>query len=720
MAAVNRNMFDASVHADQTGNGAAVLVALPLNLVAHIVSFIEEPGDLARMCRTCRLFNYMALPHLYRNISLTSYNQIRYRNEQPEGWGSASPFLMGLDVLVTKPQAALVRSLTLRGEWKEPDLEEHSRVGRVPESSMVLNIAVRAALERTVNIRSFSWDLNTKLLETVYLGLSQLSKLTSLSIRFPTSRHPRPIYEIPAMPHLRSLRVTDIDPLCYPDDISTLLAKSRRLRELALHWSPRMREFQEPSVIVHDYFRQCTAENLPMKLRKVAFYNFYARRTIDMNAAIQEDMIEDMTFINNANPGTEDSPYYLSFVDRTWLLAGHPSSTCSWKSIRHDTLTKEFCEFLASVTSLERLYFVNPARIPAETMQSPRQTGGQLISTSNSTSNPTGQILNGAIQSSAMTSISGISRGGSAASSPHSPSANPSPILQLRDSFFIPIITSNGATLRHLVLPSRWPLSTLLIARLVRVCPNLEQLAMAPEVSAMESFQLLIPFLRKLSAMRILVPPGEKPSGIQPLPTRPTNGSSPTPFISLSELADLDERLHIEKISALLADKDTHGNLKVTSLGHKAYELGEFYQIPASEASPSAEPMELIEEHARDTTVVVPGYPGPGTGSPLSGNLPTLLTRQPHRSPNTPAPGRSANGQRSALGKRSWEEASSPNAGADPQPEFTLVWESDNIYETLPSGEKIAWRRRVRPASSEVLKKWEIFALDSQDVEPFD
>ena len=98
----------------------------------------------------------MALPHLYHNISLTSYNQIRYRNEQPEGWGSASPFLMGLDVLVTKPQAGLVRSMALRGEWKEPELEEHSRVGRVPDSSMVLNIAVRAAIDRTVNMKSFT------------------------------------------------------------------------------------------------------------------------------------------------------------------------------------------------------------------------------------------------------------------------------------------------------------------------------------------------------------------------------------------------------------------------------------------------------------------------------------------------------------------------------------------------------------------------------------
>lgn len=549
-----------------------------------------------------------------------------------------------------------------------------------------------------------SWDLNTKLLETVYLGLSQLSKLTSLSIRFPTSRHPRPIYVIPAMPHLRTLRVTDIDPLCYPDDISTLLARSRRLRELTMHWSPRMREFQEPSVLVHDYFRQCTAENLPMKLRKVAFYNFYARRTFDMNSAFEEDLIEDMTFISNSGTGTEESPYHLSFVDRTWLVAPQPNAKCSWKSIRHDTLTKEFCEFLSSVKGLERLIFVNPPRTSVETIQSPRQTGWQLVNTSN----PTSQILNGAMQTSAM---AGLSRGGSASSSPRSPSTNTSPVLQLRDSFFIPIIASNGATLRNLVLPSRWPLSTSLIARLVRACPNLEQVAMAPEVSAMESFQLLIPFLRRLTAMRILIAPGERSSGVQTVSLR---GNSPAPFITLSELADLDVRLHIEKISAISADRDTHSNLKIVGLGHRGFELGEFYQVPVSEAGPTVNGGVDMEDPSRDTTVVVSGS-SPNTMST------TLPNRQPLRSPNTSASARSSNAPKSALRKRSWEEASSPkeDSSSDSLCHFTMVVESDNVYETLPSGERVVWRRRVRPASSEVLKRWEIFALDSQDFEPF-
>lgn len=107
------------------------------------------------MCRTCRLLHYMAIPHLYRNISLTSYDRIRYRDELPEGWGNASPFSMGLNTLVTRAHASLVQSMALRGEWNEPELEEHSRVGRVPDSSMMLNISVRAALDRTKNIENF-------------------------------------------------------------------------------------------------------------------------------------------------------------------------------------------------------------------------------------------------------------------------------------------------------------------------------------------------------------------------------------------------------------------------------------------------------------------------------------------------------------------------------------------------------------------------------------
>ncbi|KAH8705304.1 hypothetical protein BGW36DRAFT_353712 [Talaromyces proteolyticus] len=701
MTAVNSNMFDASVRTDQRA-GATMILALPLNLIAHIVSYIEEPGDLARICRTCRLFNYMALPHLYRNISLTSYERIRYRNEQPEGWGSASPFLMGLNCIVTKPQASFIYSLTLRGDWKEPELEEHSRVGRVPDSAMVLNIAVRAAIDRATDMKEFNWELNTKLLETAYLGLSQLPKLTSLSIRFPTSRHPRPIYVIPAMPYLRTFKVTDIDPLCYPDDISTLLAKSRRLRNLTMHWSPRMRELQEPSVVAHDYFRESISSNSPMKLKKVAFYNFYARNTFDMSQAFDEGYLEEMTTLNNSY--AEDS--YLSFVDRTWLLAKPPSNS-TWKSVRHDNITKEFCEFLSTLTNLERLYFVNPSRGLAETIQSPRQS---------SAATPTIHMANGTNPNSAMAALA---RTGSPSSSPRSPSTNASPLIQLRDTYLLPILTNTGATLRHLLLPTRWPLSSTLIARIVRDCPNLEQLAFAPEISALDAFQLLSPFLRKLVAMRILFSPAEK-SAIIPTQNVSNDDNSPALILTLSELAALDERLHLEKVSTILADKQIHSKMQIVGLGTKGILLEDFYHIPADETTPDALGVNPEDYRREPMSGPMSGpmlYPvASNAGAPTNGR--SSRSMQPPRSSNNHTPSSSLAPPRSALGKRPREEATPPRSAAESPREFTLVLESDNVYETLPSGERIAWRRRVRLADPEVLKKWEIFALDSQDFEP--
>lgn len=106
----------------------------------------------------------MSLPQLYKNLTLTSYGRIRYNEDDlPEGYGSASPFSMGLNALVTRNVAPLVRSITLRGEWRDDGLEEHARVGRVPDSSMMLNISVRAAIDKMVGLESFRYAVATVL-----------------------------------------------------------------------------------------------------------------------------------------------------------------------------------------------------------------------------------------------------------------------------------------------------------------------------------------------------------------------------------------------------------------------------------------------------------------------------------------------------------------------------------------------------------------------------
>ncbi|PLN78438.1 hypothetical protein BDW42DRAFT_187388 [Aspergillus taichungensis] len=349
-------------------------MALPLNLIATIISHVDDQGDLARLCRTCRVLNYMALPELYRHMVLTSYDRIRYRDEQPEGMGSASPFTMGLNAVITRPFATL-------------ELEEHARVGRVPDASMLLNIAVRAAVDRMTDLESFSWELSTKMLETVYQGLAQRPRLQSLTLRFPSSRHPRPTIVIPAMPHLRYLKVTDIDPLCYPDDISTLLFHCRKLRELKMHWSPRMRNEQEPSVKLHDYFRKCISARRPLAIKKLGLQNLYALHSEEFNLAFDSSVCEAVTILSNTG---SESPYLMNtFVDSTWPTAP-PNTRFRIKSVRQDNTSRRHVDFLRSFTGLERLYFVSatgaqdpdhvnnprrPARLTAEGLA---QTDGLL------------------------------------------------------------------------------------------------------------------------------------------------------------------------------------------------------------------------------------------------------------------------------------------------------------------------------------------------------
>lgn len=509
------------------------------------------------------------------------------------------------------------------------------------------------------------------------------------------------MYVIPAMPRLRILKVTDIDPLCYPDDISTLLSKSPHLEDLKMHWSPRMRENQEPSVVVHDYFRHCIRNKTPLKLKKVAFYNLFSRHTNEWQEASDDSVLEELTFLNGYS---EDSPSHSTFVDKTWSKARMQiSENSKLKLIRHDLVTKEFCEFLNCTRGLERLYCVNATRFMGS-----RPSMRQSVS---NTTTHSYHIGNGIGPNGTFPSIAGNGTITSP-SSPRSPASNTAQYLQLRDSYFNSVMTNHGATLRHLVLPSRWPLSSTTLARLVHVCPNLEQVAFALEVSTMDVFALLIPFLRKLQAMRILIPPTEKFT--QEQPTALTNPNSPVPpFSSMYEMVDLDDDIHTEKLSAVTAHRDRGSTLKIVGMGWKAWELGHFYYIPASGNTPTASGTDFYQpvEEARPMTNTTTS----GRGSPASGfpsNEPAR-NNQPHpANTRTPTP-YVTKMPKSSLGKRARDETSPP-LGSSNKP--SLVLDSDNMYDTLPTGERIIWRRHIRPVGWEVLKKWEIWALDSQDV----
>jgi hypothetical protein len=660
----------------------------------------------------------MALPQLYRSLTLTSYDKIRYRGEQPEGVGSASPFTMGLNAIITRSYAPLVRSMTLRGEWKEHELEEHARVGRVPDSSMLLNIAARAAIDRMTNLESFHWELNTKMLDTVFLGLTQLPKLTSLTIRFPSSRHPQPTFVIPGMPHLRCLKVTDIDPLCYPDDIATLLWKSRKLRELKLHWSPRMRDAQEPSVSLHDYFRKLISSKQPLMVRKMTFQNLYAFHTEEFNYAFDPTTVEDVTFLT----GVEGSSLVNTFVESSWPTAP-PNAKLRIRSVRIDAVSKRNAEFIGNLNALERLYFVNVTSESSDSLNSPRPGGEPSALTPPVSEHQAPGVTNGNTTNSPITSAS--------------PASYLNATSSIRDVYLSHITANHGATLRHLLLPSKWPLSTGMVARLVHSCPNLEQLALATEFTSMDSLGLLIPFLRKLKALRLLIPPSSVaqngPAGAAFKASFTAEGRSFESKLmmeetlanakSLAEVVDLDDSILTEMMSYDLANQQVYGNVKVIGMGWKAWELRDFYKAPV--------PPRPTDSQSPDVTNVQETTESPINGSYGAGLIAPPQPATAHRSPDpqnthnrawSASPSTRPGAPPSTLGKRNREDDHHTPNGTTPRgPERHQDRdETPAIYpgcypQTLAT-DGLVWRRRMRRVGWETLQHWEVWALDTQEI----
>ena len=62
---------------------------------------------------------------------------------------------MGLNALVTRNVAGYVKRFRVWGKWKEYDSEECAKLGRVPDSSMMLNLLIRAAVDRMPALESF-------------------------------------------------------------------------------------------------------------------------------------------------------------------------------------------------------------------------------------------------------------------------------------------------------------------------------------------------------------------------------------------------------------------------------------------------------------------------------------------------------------------------------------------------------------------------------------
>lgn len=414
---------------------------------------------------------YMTLPVLYERVTLRSYPETRYVDGRPEGYGSGSPFVMGLSGLASGNSAPLVKEFKVAGAWTEPEIDEYSK-GKIPDSTILLGIALRAAMDRMTHLRSLVWDLDSKPTKSIYQGLAARPTLTSLTLRFPQVRSPRPIVVIPPMPNLRRLRVSDIDPLCYPDDISGLIFHAKQLEDLRIHWSPRMRQEAEPSISLRMIFGPCLEAKYRLRVKHIGLQNFYGPNTGDLAEIFEPGIVESADFIDVFG-GIYGRPTTI-WVDETWRTIPDPEYFQGYKRHRVSEPAMEHAKILSQFSGLEELYVVGNRLYDHDTKsnyQSP-ETAAATPATSVTTPTPTTFVEK---QASATCK-----------------------------AYLRALTTNHGQTLKKLLLPDQFPLSGSQIGELVSKCPNLEQVGFALDKDGGEVMSLLAPFFHNLRAVRIL------------------------------------------------------------------------------------------------------------------------------------------------------------------------------------------------------------------------
>ena len=401
----------------------------------------------------------------------------------------ASPFTMGLNALATRSVTSYVRNFEVCGNWKEHEVEEHLKMGRVPDENMLLNTLVRVAVEKMAMLDSFRyldpshqtqalltpsrWELNFKMLPTLWHGLAQSTSLTKLTVKCPSNRYPKPITLVPPIPNLEYLHLFDIDPLCYADDISLLLLGSKKLRHLKLHWSPRIREAREPSINQASFFGRCAAAHYVIKLKSMALHNLYTHQDNDCSNVFDLTELEDITFLNSTGGINDNGPTaFMEAPHKSWRKSADELVPTSLKNLRCDKVSKHQCQFIADISNLEKLYLVHPQT------QERQESRSAFPRSPDSTNSP-------------------------------SSSQDAYNILSLKDDYLEAITKSHGATIKHLLLLPQWRLTNDDIARLFRHCPNLEQLGIGVEFSSFSHMRLLVPFLPKLKVMRLLGNPDD-------------------------------------------------------------------------------------------------------------------------------------------------------------------------------------------------------------------
>lgn len=323
-----------------------------------------------------------------------------------------------------------------------------------------------------------SWALNSKPLKTVYQGLAARTSLVSLKLKCPSSRAPRSIITLPPIPNLRKLCITDIDPLCYPDDISLLLLHSKKLEDLRLQWSPRMREEAEPSINLRADFGKCFEAKYRLPLKHLGLQNFYGVNTGDLKHIADPETIRSFDCINCfGGSSTGLSGPATVFLDETWKAIPEALYFRNFKCTRSSEPSEQHAKILNCFSGMEELYFVGIDDGKPE----PECGDHRTPATENGTPHST-------------------------VSTPGSRTAEQASAA-LCKQYLHALATHHGSSMKKLLLPNTWSLSGEQIGQLVLSCPNLEELGLGLSDEEPNAIRILAPFLKNVRVLRILQNP---------------------------------------------------------------------------------------------------------------------------------------------------------------------------------------------------------------------
>ena len=350
------------------------------------------------------------------------------------------------------------------------------------------------------------------MLSIIWDGLVDKETLRTLTIRCPTDRMPSPVHTVPGMPHLKSLTISHIDPLCYPDNFQVMLHESPNIEHLKMHWSPRMRRERETSVNLNMYFGRIYASNRRMRLKSIAMQNLYCLgHEGNFLGMYDPDYLESMTAID-ATGGADDEGNMAFVASPPKRLAPMPKL----RILRGNKVSAHHCAGLAKMRPLQQYYLLSGQDLQELDTPTSSRTGsiaspGSQISVSQRGSLYDGhRSVSGTPQSisDARSSPSSVSNPYATASTPAS-STTPAPVVALSQRYTDNIFRHHGRMLTHLLLLPQWRLSMDDLKQLTSSCICMRQLGIGVQNSGFETLQILVPNMPHLWALRILDSPKE-------------------------------------------------------------------------------------------------------------------------------------------------------------------------------------------------------------------